>query len=356
MHLAQLRAENFRLLQQLSLELHPRLNLFFGANAAGKTSLLETVYCLGRAKSFRGSSPAELAGASARHWAVAGKLEQPGTPAAVIKLRWTPAGTDLSVSTRISPTVADLIRLAPVQIFDPGMHRVLQEGPGYRRSFLDWGVFHVEHSFYPTWRRFERALRQRNAVLRGPATRDQIEAWEPELAQTGEQLQALRAQHLARIGERMQSLAADLLGEPGWSFELAPGWPAGQGYAQALVAHRDADLRAHTTTVGPHRAELRIRQQARVVKHRISRGQQKLLIGAMLIAQAEEIARAGRAPILLVDDFSAELADLFQARLLGALRAYPGQVLVTSFERAGALANAPDAAMFHVEHGRVSPL
>ncbi|HUP90696.1 MAG TPA: DNA replication/repair protein RecF [Solimonas sp.] len=356
MHVAQLRADNFRLLQNPSLQLHRRLNLFFGPNAAGKTSLLETVYCLGRAKSFRGNSPAEITGAAGKHWAVAGLVEQPSAPATVVKLRWTPDGTDMSVSTRLAPTVAELIRLVPVQVLDPAMHRLLQEGPAYRRSFLDWGVFHVEQEFFPAWRRFQRALRQRNAALRSGGGPAEIEAWEPELAQVGEQLHALREKHLGEIAARMQALAGELLGQAGWSFELQPGWPAGAGYAHALRAHRERDRQMRTTMVGPHRAELRIRQEARAVKNRISRGQQKLLIAAMLIAQSGRIAEfGGRAPVLLVDDFSAELAETFQQRLLAALAAYPGQVLLTSFERAGPLAKVAEGAVFHVEHGRIQP-
>jgi DNA replication and repair protein RecF len=106
------------------------------------------------------------------------------------------------------------------------------------------------------------------------------------------------------------------------------------------------------TTVGPHRAELKIRADERTVRNRISRGQQKLLLAAMLLSQCDQIGRVrGAWPIILLDDFAAELAPRYQDRLTAALLDYPGQSFVTAFESLPKLAAV--GAMFHVEHGKV---
>jgi DNA replication and repair protein RecF len=355
MHLVQFRASNFRLFQDLSLSFHDRLNVFFGANAAGKTTLLEAVYSLGRGKSFRASGPQELAGPAGANWTVFARQAVPDQPARQLGLQWTSGGFAIRINGEVAGTL-ELLRSLPVQVLEPGMHRVLQEGPTYRRSFLDWGVFHVEPQFLECWRRYRRALRQRNHLLRQQGGPRELAVWEPELAETGEALHGFRRQHLDRLRPMAESLAARFLDEGDWSFELTPGWPADKGLAEALAEGRDRDRRLGSTHDGPHRAELRIRAGARSARSRISRGQQKLLIAALLLAQCEQIrAVSGIAPVLLVDDFPAELAQGFQAHLIEALLAYPGQVFITAFEPTVALHPELNGAMFHVERGHVTP-
>lgn len=356
MRVLQLKAENFRLFERLSLQPHRRLNFFFGPNAAGKTTLLETIYALGRGKSFRGNSPAELAGAAGAHWWVYGRIgRDPDALTHQLGVRWLDRNTEVRVDGS-SGRALDLLQRLPVQLLEPGMHRVLQDGPTYRRSFLDWGVFHVEPSFLSVWRRFRRALRQRNQALRQGAADRELAAWEPELAEAGEALQALRSQHLDRIRPAVQQYVSELLDEGDWQFDLQPGWPRGAGLRETLARQRAVDRRMQATQAGPHRAELRIRAGGHAIRHRISRGQQKLLISALLLAQCREIGSHGAGhPVVLVDDFGAELAERYQSALLAALQRYAGQVFVTAFERNGPLAAAMDAAMFHVERGTLRP-
>lgn len=354
MRLLQLKADNFRLFRELSLQPHCRLNFFYGANAAGKTSLLEAIYTLGRAKSFRGNSQADLAGTEGRQWTLFGRLGgEASEQAAAHKLGvgWSEAETEIRIDGKATNSL-ELLKLLSVQVLEPGMHRVLQDGPTYRRSFLDWGVFHVEHQFMPVWRRYRRALRQRNQALRSNASDSGLAAWEPELAETGEALTALRERHLQQIQRRCAEHLSELLGEGDWSFELHPGWPRGQTLKDSLAKGRANDRRLGLTQYGSHRAELRIRADNQAIKNRISRGQQKLLIAAMLLAQCDEIGEStGQHPLLLVDDFGAELADRYQQALLKSLQQYPGQVFVTAFEKTAVLAAATDAATFHVERG-----
>ena len=358
MRLLELRAENYRLFHELSLQPRCRLSFVFGANAAGKTSLLEAIYTLARGKSFRGNAQSELAGsASERRWLVTGRVSATEDGGAHrLGVEWRDGSTQLRLDGRDASSL-DLLDAMVVQILEPGMHRVLQDGPTYRRSFIDWGVFHVEPSFMGIWRRYRRALRQRNQLLRQGRSDREIAAWEPELADAGERLTALRQDHLGRIGPAVGQRIERLLDEGAWQFELQSGWTRGQSLADTLKRTRATDRRLGTTQVGPHRAELRIRAGDQGIKHRISRGQQKLLIAAMLLAQSESVAEAsGRHPILLIDDFGAELAEHFQRALLRELQRYRGQVVATAFERSGVLERIDDASMFHVERGRLRTL
>ncbi|MBI2384027.1 MAG: DNA replication/repair protein RecF [Gammaproteobacteria bacterium] len=354
MKLARIKGENFRLFERFEIEPQPRLNFVVGPNAAGKTSLLEAIYCLGRVRSFRGPNAQDIAGAGGAHWRVGGRLSVDGRPGQDVAVHWSRTATEVRIGAERGVTVAELVRDFPVQIIEPGAHRLLEEGPGYRRRYLDWGVFHVEHSFFPAWRRYQRALQQRNRCLKEGRPDTEVRAWDAELAQAGEEVHALRAAHLPQLRERIRPLLRKLLGIEDWSLELARGWSQEQALAESLVSHLARDRRLGQTMEGPHRAELRLKLHGHTVKNRVSRGQQKLLVAALVLAQAGMIGQAsGRPPVLLVDDYPAELGAEFQQALLEALRDSGSQVFLSALERGMAQADVSRDAMFHVEHGRV---
>jgi DNA replication and repair protein RecF len=352
MHLTRIGAENFRPFARLSLDPHPRRNLFVGANAAGKTSLLEAIYALGRGHSFRGTA-AEVAGRDGAHWRLAAEYARSGDAGGSIGISWADDTRRVAIDGAAAP-LQELIRTLPVQILEPESHRLVEDGPVNRRRYLDWGVFHVEHRFFPAWRRYHRALKQRNGALRGGAARTEVAAWDAELAASGSELHQAREQHLARLTQRFDAQVADLVQEGPWALELDRGWPEGLALADALAASYPRDAGAGATLVGPHRAELVLRLQDVPARHRISRGQQKLAVAALLLAQAGLIAEAsGRAPIVLVDDVNAELGAEFQESLALALAGYPGQVFATAIEPPRSAAWRENLSVFHVEHGSI---
>lgn len=352
MHFTRITAENFRRLAPLDFAPGPGVNLIVGANAAGKTSLLEAIHTLSRGRSFRGT-PADAAGPAGAHWTVHGSVESEAGVTKPLGVAWSGEGLEARVD-RAPASLADLAHAIPAQVLEPDSHRLLEEGPVYRRRYLDWGVFHVEHRFYDAWRRYQRALKQRNQALRTGASRAEVEAWNPELAAAGTDVHELRERHVADLRERLPAWLEQLLGPVEWSLDLHRGWGGERPLAEALADHYEGDVKLATTSSGPHRAELRLRLAGRGAKHHVSRGQEKLLIAALLLAQAQRVSEAvGEQPAILIDDFSAELGAPFQAALREALDAYGGQCFVTALDLPAAfVANAPDA-MFHVEQGVV---
>lgn len=351
-HLSRLAGENFRLFERFELAPRPGLNLILGANASGKTTLLEAIYSLGRGSSFR-ANPQEVAGTGGARWLVHGRLATAGAAERQLGVGWTPEGAQLRLD-QVDVGLLDLVRSFPVQVLEPESHRLLEDGPAYRRRYLDWGVFHVEHRFHAAWRRYQRALRQRNQALKSATARAEIESWNAELAAAGEEVHALREAHCAALREPLRDEMLRLLGPLEWSLELAPGWPAHKSLAATLADHFEQDRRQGKTLVGPHRAELRVKLADRSAKRQVSRGQQKLLVAALLLSQARLVAASGGiTPTLLVDDFPAELGGPFQEALLGALASYPGQVFITAIDAGAALARVAENAVFHVEQGRV---
>ncbi len=355
MAVALLRGENFRLYESLEIRPHPGLNLITGDNAAGKTSLLEALFVAARGRSFRSQNLAELCGARRPNWNVFLETRYLGERHRV-GFGWSKEGSEARLDDARDARISDVVRLMPIQVIDPTAHRLMDEGPTYRRSFVDWGVFHVEHEFLKTWRRYQRALKQRNSALRDGLEDRAVQAWDDELVTAGESLGSMRRTHLSSLAPHLAAWSERLLGTNDVHGEWQQGWPDGQSLREVLDRSLAQHRRLGSTIQGPHRAELKIRFKQFRTKGRISRGQQKLLICAMVLAQAELLARSGNPPpILLLDDFASELSPDFQAHLASALADYPGQKFVTAFEKPS-IPNFREAALFHVEHGTIRSL
>jgi DNA replication and repair protein RecF len=220
--------------------------------------------------------------------------------------------------------------LLPVQIIDPEVHHLIEEGPNRRRRFLDWGVFHVEHEFVGHWQRYQHVLKQRNAALKARQPKAVVSAWDADLVRSGESLSAARARYVAALSPHAQSVGRSLLGME-LTLGYRSGWAKDQTLAEALAQSFGQDNEKGATQVGPHRAELAIRLDGMAVKDRISRGQQKLLAAALLIAQLNLFPEESPVrPSLLLDDPAAELDDDHLAALIEEVATRSVQLVVTT--------------------------
>ncbi|WP_420428012.1 DNA replication/repair protein RecF [Algiphilus sp.] len=351
-YLADCTIRQFRCLSDSRIDLDPSLNWFVGDNGAGKTSVLESLYWLARGKSFRGAPAGRCARSGTSAWNVTARVRHGEAPADRLSLQFEQGGLQARCNDGVT-TLVEQARQLPLQMIEPGLHRVVEDGPAYRRRFLDWGMFHVEHSYLDAWRAYARALKQRNAALRSGQASAHLQAWTNELAQSGSRLAQLRRRGVDALQEPFQQRCA-ALGLEAATLSLLPGWDAEQSLAEALAARAEQDQRQRITTVGPHRSELRISVAGESARDRISRGQQKVLLVALSLAQADVLREAaGIVPVLLMDDFTAELGADFQSRVAWALHEYPGQSIVTSLEHSPAMLGPGGARWFHVEQGRI---
>jgi len=353
MPLTWLQVEQFRCLERVEVDLDPGFNLFVGANASGKTSLLEALFFLGRGRSFRTRRLDHLIRQGQKAFLVVGRAEEAGRQA-TLGIRGSREGTEIRVAGRAAQSAAELAEHFPPQVIDPEIHKLLEEGPGRRRRFLDWGVFHVEHAFLPTWQRYHKALRQRNAALKQELPDVSVTVWDTEIAEAGEQLGRQRREYLDRLREPLSRMGQQLLGADA-TLVYHQGWPEELGLAASLERDLDRDRRYKATQHGPHRADIIVRVGGHAARDRVSRGQQKLLAAGLTLAQLElqEAERPGRSALLL-DDPAAELDAANLERLLACVRALPVQLLVTSL-RADVAGLPAGGRMFHVEQGRVTP-
>lgn len=354
MPLSRLDIQDFRNLASARLDFSPRCNLITGDNAAGKTSLLEAIHVLGRLRSFRTQRLDSLIREGCEAFQLVARLEQSGR-SLPIGLRRGRKELDVRLDGAPVRRVSDLAAHFPLVVMTADLHRVLEEGPKYRRQFLDWGLFHVEPSFHGTWTQYAKALKQRNAVLRQRVAEAQVRIWDRPLLEAGSRIHELRCIYIKELEPLFSAQAERILGLGPLGLRYAPGWPQRLDYPAALAEALVRDREQGQTRVGPHRADLQFLHDEQDVRDRLSRGQQKQLVTALLLAQAQLLRqRRGQACQFLLDDLPAELDPEHQGRVLVQLRELGAQVFITAIDdRALDLGEWPDKARFHVEHGVV---
>jgi len=249
--------------------------------------------------------------------------------------------------------LAELSSAFAVQVIDPGVHRLVEEGGYRRRRWMDWAVFHVEPQFVETWLRYMRTVKQRNAALK--LHPEHAVAWDPELARLGESIATYRG----RFVEALQPYwREEVVALSGLDVELhyQRGWSQEHTLEEALVASRARDGARHLTHAGPHRADVAVRLYGRPAREVLSRGQQKLVAVAMTLAQLRFLqATTATTPTLLLDDPAAELDAEHLERFIAQVSQLNSQLVVTSLHAESRLFGSP-ARSFHVEHGRVQPV
>jgi DNA replication and repair protein RecF len=360
MHVLRLDITSLRRFELVSMAPGPGLNLLTGHNGAGKTSVLEALHLMAYGRSFRGR--------------VRDGLVRQGAPALEVFVEWQDASSRVHrAGLRHGGQVwegrldganvthlGELCAAFAVVSFEPGSHALVTGGSEARRRLLDWGLFHVEPAFLQLWRRYARALKQRNALLKAHAAARELDVWDYELVESGEPLTRHRRHYLGQWLPRFEAAAASLLpaGGPA-TLAFVPGWREELPLADALLLARERDRAMGHTSVGPHRADWRVDYRDLPGREALSRGQAKLTALALLLSQAEQhAALRGDWPVMALDDLASELDRSHQRRVLEWLVASGAQIFVTGTEAPFALGELPGTtsiSRFHVEHGQLHP-
>ncbi len=341
-------ARHFRCLESIELDPDPNYNLIYGRNASGKTSVIEAIAYLGRGKSFRGAATTDLIQHGEQEFVLFGHVGA-GDRAVKIGVRNGLEGLETKIDGDKEGGAAALAAALPLQIIDPDVHELVAGAPEQRRRYLDWIAFHVEPGFLAVWRRFRRSLKQRNAALRSGAAAS-LEGWNAEFAELAAQVDSARRAALEVVIGGLEEAGHDLLGRA-VGIDFRPGWNEDKGLLRALEENTERDLQQGSTQYGPHKADLKLRYDNRRAKKLVSRGQQKLLACAMILAATETAQTALERPmLLLLDDPGAELDSDALSRLMGRVVDLGSQVVATSLLPDVALFPDPGRA-FHVEHG-----
>ncbi|HET6655743.1 MAG TPA: DNA replication/repair protein RecF [Gammaproteobacteria bacterium] len=350
MSLVELGLRDFRCFEAADLRLADT-NLIIGPNGAGKTSLIESIYFLSRARSFRTGRLDSLVREGGARLQVFGAVAA-GQRDIRMGVERDRDGLRARFDGAPAESIATLAQALPVLVIEPHSHLLVEGGPASRRRFIDWGTFHVEQQFLGHWRRFRRALSQRNALLKQGAPARLLAAWNDEYVDAATAVDQARRVWLRAFGAELPGTAAKLLPDVAVGTRYRPGWAAAVPLPEALERAIDTDRERGMTTVGPHRADLVLTWDGLPAQERVSRGQQKLLAITMLLAQATVYANEhGERCTLLVDDPAAELDSDRLERLMQMLRDLDVQLVITGTQAEPLRTCVGSPMMFHVEQG-----
>jgi DNA replication and repair protein RecF len=353
MYLNRVEVRHFRNLTSVSLSPAPGLNILEGSNASGKTSFLEAVFMLGMARSFRTIKTKQVVQYGSDDLLIFAEL-QDGQSHRLGLQRFTDNRIAIRLDGANLQGRSELVQLLPLQLVTPETLSLLTGSPNERRQYLDWLLFHVEPNFHEQWKRYQRALKQRNALLRENRAAE-LPYWTQALAKEGEALSCYRRELISEITPIISEYLSHLMSEHALRVEYRQGWKSGQALDDSLSASVENDLKNKYTSVGPHRADLIIYGGEQRVSDSFSRGQLKLVLCALKLAQLELIKqKTGKTAVVLMDDLPAELDVNHRQTLLRLLHELNSQVFVTTTDRSHLEFSAwSDVKVFHVEHGNI---
>ncbi|MFI8482217.1 DNA replication/repair protein RecF [Pseudomonas sp. NPDC078700] len=360
MSLSRVNVTAVRNLHPVTLSPSPRINILHGANGSGKTSLLEAIHLLGLARSFRSTRLLPVIQYDQPTCTVFGQVQlADGRQTNLGVSRQRQGDFKIRIDGENARSAAQLAEALPLQLINPDSFRLLEGAPKVRRQFLDWGVFHVEPRFLPAWQRLQKALRQRNSWLRhGTLDAASQAAWDRELFLASDEIDAYRRAYIQALKPVFEQTLSELLELEGLSLSYYRGWDKDRQLIDVLTSTLPRDQQIGHTQAGPQRADLRLRLNGHNAADILSRGQQKLVVCALRIAQGHLVDQAKRGQcIYLVDDLPSELDEHHRRALCKLLDDLNCQVFITCVDhellREGWRSDTP-VAMFHVEHGSIT--
>lgn len=371
--------QSLRNLVSVNITLSASINIFYGDNGSGKTSVLEAVALLGLGRSFRSHKSRSLIHHDKSELTVFGSLQTahdvtplaperepiqstqppPCFPVGIQKFR--NGSSVIKSSGELVRSAALLAKQLPLLIINANSFQLIEGSPVQRRQFLDWIVFHVKPEFATLWRGLQKTLKQRNSLLRrDKISKEELAPWDNEFIRLSEAIDQMRREVFEifiRDFERFDNTFS--LNAHNISMEYYSGWDREISIAESLDANFDRDCRDGYTHHGPQRAEIKIKAQSKPAVDVLSRGQEKALVCAMTIAQAHVYQQLTlKKCVFLIDDLLAELDQQHSKVLVDALLALDVQVLITGVMQKELLKPWLDKdvspSVFHVKHGEVS--
>lgn len=259
-------------------------------------------------------------------------------------------------------SIAELAEQFPLQVINPDTYQLITAGSKMRRKFVDWGVFHVEHEFITLWKQLYRVLRHRNAVLKEKVNFDSIkqrvEPWDTDFIGLSEQITRFRQMYVDELRPIFMELMQRLLNIARVRIEFRSGWSEERSLESLLTSSLQRDIMLGHTQFGPHRADLLLYVGEHLAQDVLSRGQLKLLVCAMQLAQALLLEKkTNKKCVFLVDDLPSELDTEHRRALCGVLTELETQIFMTCIEQNAFidLIKLPSTKVFQVNLGNITP-
>ncbi len=363
MHVDSLRLFHFRNYESLEVSFHPHLNLLLGANAQGKTNILEALYFLSTARSFRVADDEQVVQLNQEEGSVEGTLyREEGQEQIRLEIRKGKNKT-LFLNGKKQQRLSSLLGRLPSVVFSPDDLLLVKGGSASRRRYLDMAILQLDQAYRVHLQKYERALKQRNSLLRQrvPRLENQLTAWDEPLAEHGAVLMEKRAEVASRLSFFAQQALKDLTGgsehfeicyEPCLEMEGSREL-LNEKIAKALLEARREDIARGLTIAGPHRDDLGFWLNGHSLARYGSQGQQRTGALALKLSQLSVLAEGCHtAPLILFDDVMAELDQKRQEFFLNRLL-QEGQAILTGTSPNDFRMAINIARIFSVEGGKV---
>ncbi len=332
MPLVRLEISRVRNLSNVCFEPSSQVNIIVGENGSGKTSVLEAIHLLSFGRSFRSHKHKTYIQHEQDHCIVFAQLHNDHDWLMPIGLRrYRDGQIDVRIQGERTHSVVELAERLPVQLINPDALRLLEGSPSVRRQFVDWGVFHFYTGFILTWRGWQKALKQRNILLRrGKIFPSLLAAFDQELIRLGEQVNVFRKTYIECLTPHFLQVLSILNARLDVSLQFFQGWDSQKTLQMAVESGRERDMELGYTHTGPQRADLLVKSAGGDVLDTLSRGHQKLVVFALKIAQGQLLIEMGHQLVFLVDDLPAELDTNHRQRLCCLLESLNSQIFITS--------------------------
>ncbi len=353
MRLGSLTIRQVRNLSEVDIEPNPEVNIIHGENASGKTALLESIYLLSKARSFRTAHIKEVIQYEQEDLTVFGLINTRNNKNVSTGLRKSSKETEIRYNGERVKTVSEQAKNVVVQTANPENISLLTGSPKDRRKWIDWAMFHVEHDYLNIWHSYHKALRNRNALLRRAAKEEDYYVWESIMADTAGELKGRWQNYLGCL-QQYYLEATDRHVCAGVTFAAKKDKYKAGSFLEHLQSTRQSDIKAGFTQQGPHKADFEFKIKGKHVCAAFSRGQIKLFVILLSIAQAKLLINEREiTPIFLVDDLTAELDKRTVNMLLEILYQEKMQLFITNTNPSEIVKRNKEPTLFHVEHGRV---
>lgn len=353
MILTDLKIQNVRNILDAHLELNPRFTCIIGSNGSGKTSILEALYVLSCGHSFRSREISPIISHHKEQLNVFAR-SQDHQSLSIQKSKLEP--TQIKINNQFCYNTSQLAYALPCQFFYSDIFHIIDAGPSIRRSVLDWGLFHVKHDYLVLWKNYKKVLKHRNALLKIHAPYTQFIPWDIQLSQLADEMDVLRRNYFSQWQAAFYKVMNELT-DVRCTIEYFKGWDkknTGKKLSDILSEHFVTDNQKLYTQYGAHQADIFIESNQTKAKQLLSRGQQKIILFALKLAQADLL---NQDCLFLIDDLSAELDDIHQKKLIDYIVKNRGQYVITNTNLSQLhLFNTGERATYvQIDEGVVSP-
>lgn len=337
MHIKSLSLKNFRNYDEAQIEFNDHINIIYGKNAQGKTNILEALYLCATSKSHRTTNSKEMIqfDQDESHVAVHLMRDQVEEKIDVHLKKNNKKG--IAVNKIPIKKLSELFGIMKIIIFSPEDLGLIKNGPKERRRFMDIELCQINPLYYYYLKNYHQVLKQRNNLLKevkkNPSSQDQLEVWDLQLIQYGHQVMKHRDLFIQELNPFFTSNHFNISGQKERSTIFYEKNTEADDFEKRLNKNRSYDIMTGSTSVGPHKDDMRFEINGIDIRKYGSQGQQRTAALSLKLSEIELIKQNGdENPILLLDDVLSELDDLRQSYLIHNIKNIQTIITCTGIE------------------------